>query len=179
MLVARVTSIFVLLAGTGMLVMSAHAQPESPSVHSNMQGSKQRQMINCPSAVPGANSSIRDTLDGYELSVTAKGTNAIEQIRVRARSKHPVRDAGSPIEHAGEGTGGGEVGFCPLVHYEARVTVKDIEGGVRVHVQARDKSKVGELRARAKDRLEALSQRADVSQPRRGRGPALTTRSAG
>ena len=94
---------------------------------------------NCPSAVTGAATKVKDTKEGVILTITGKGDVEAE-IRKRARhleevSKLPT----SKIVHDGAGHGGGAIGRCPVVlEGETKVSVKDVPGGAEVSVGAKD-----------------------------------------
>lgn len=138
------------------LGFSATALADQPAA-GNMGGSREHKMVNCPSTVPGAETKVVDSKDGYSVEVVAKGANAIRQIRARARTQESSRAAKASVEHTGEGTGVGVVGYCPIVHVGTKVAVKDIPSGVRITVKSTDKSKVEEIQKLAHQRADAIA----------------------
>jgi hypothetical protein len=112
-------------------------------------GAGAQRMLHCPSAVPGAKTTVKDEKDGVTVTVTGPA-DAVSEIRTRA--KHTAEVAKKPeaakVEHSGGGTGGGGIGRCPIVvEGDNTVDVKEIEGGVEVSVKA--KKDVAELQKEA------------------------------
>jgi len=115
-------------------------------------------MSHCPSAAQGAKTTIRNTADGVSLLVTSTADDVTKDIRVRARHLAEIAAedagagaAGSPT-HTGAGGGGGNVGRCPVVLTDTKVTVKDIAGGSQIDVKARTAAAVAKLQAETKER---------------------------
>ncbi|MGZ3439421.1 MAG: hypothetical protein ACXVDD_07885, partial [Polyangia bacterium] len=78
----------------------------------DMTGKKERQMAECPSAVPDAKTKVEDTKSGVVVSVTAADPAARDEIRRRARVQQNVgmQTQRGAIEHTGGGTGSGKFG---------------------------------------------------------------------
>jgi TusA-related sulfurtransferase len=122
----------------------------------NMRGNKAHSMVNCPSTVPGAKTSVKDTKKGVEIDVTAEGRNAVLQIQARARTQEPKRKVDTAVTHTGEGTGEGALGFCPVIHVGTQVSVKNLKDGVRITVSALDPKNVDQVQKVAKERAGAI-----------------------
>jgi TusA-related sulfurtransferase len=92
-------------------------------------------MQHCPNAVEGAKTSIKNTKDGVEITVTAKDENAVQEIRKRA--SHLAEVAAKP--ETGKDTGGGDFGggkgHCPVVMKDTAVTAADVKGGTKITVK--------------------------------------------
>ena len=117
-----------------------------------------RNMVHCPNAVTGAETTITDTPDGIDITVTAKDEAGVKAIRERA--KHAAEAAkAAPAEgaHTGEGKGGGALGRCPVVLRNTVVETADVEGGVKIHVKPTDAAETDWLRREAKDRQAELT----------------------
>ena len=113
-----------------------------------------RHMVNCPSAVPGAVTTLTPTAVGIDVTVTAREQDA--QRRIAGLAKLHEQPAGLPfaLPHVGLRTGGSRIGYCPIVRRGATITTTLVPGGVRIHLRADSPFKVGELQdlvsARAK-----------------------------
>jgi hypothetical protein len=135
---------------------------KSPSVDEtllgrNQTGNRKQKMVNCPSMVEGARTRIVEQADHVELLITAESPEAQAEIRDRARRQATIEGhLETPPTHDGKGTGGGSVGFCPIVHVGTRVTVTDIPGGAHIRVAAEDKSRAAELKAATRQRVASL-----------------------
>jgi hypothetical protein len=100
------------------------------------EGAGVKRMANCPSAVEGAKTAVKDAKDGVVVTVTGPN-DKVEEIRSRAKHAAEVgaKAEGSHVEHSGGGTGGGGLGHCPIVvEGDTKVAVKDVTGGVEVTV---------------------------------------------
>jgi hypothetical protein len=118
---------------------------------------QQGKMAHCPNAVAGAQTSIENTKDGVEMTVTSSDPKAASEIRARAKYMSQVSSAGAPwTTPDGKGHGGGEHGHCPVVIRGAKVGVKDVQGGVKVSLQPRDPSKLASLQKTVTDRHASL-----------------------
>ena len=124
----------------------------------NMTGPRSGGLAGCPSAVPGAQTAIRQLKDGVAIEVTAANGTRAQLIRERARQRVTVRPAAEAVEHNGRGAGGGRLGYCPvLVMTGTEVMVEDIQGGARIQVRARDPRLVTVLQQVTRERALALS----------------------
>jgi hypothetical protein len=116
------------------------------------EGAGTRKMANCPSAVEGAKTSVKDSKEGVIVTVTGTG-DAVKDIRERAKHAADVSKMAEPpkVEHTAEGKGGGGLGRCPVVvEGDTTVDVKEIESGVEITVKA--KKDVAALQKEAKAR---------------------------
>ena len=139
-----------------LLFGSVAAAKDTPG--EDMSGGKERQMAHCPSAVPDAKTTAKDTKSGVVVTVTAAEPEAREEIRRRARRQESVGlqpDRGA-IEHTGGGTGSGKFGFCPGMIQGTRVAVDDVPDGARLTVRAASKSQVRSLQATTRERVRRL-----------------------
>jgi hypothetical protein len=150
------------------------ATPSTDAARGNMTGKKERDMENCPSMVSGAETSMRDIKDGVELTIVASSKperpdrpdkpdepddKKATDIRKLARKQAAIHPSGKKIEHTGNGTGGGKIGYCPIIHSGTHVTVTDIKGGVRIKMRATDPREVSELRDVARRRVDAIREK--------------------
>jgi len=123
----------------------------------NATGARERALANCPSAVPGAVTRVRDVPGGVQVTVRASNRFAVKQIRLRARQNLRPRRPSSPlVEHTGRATGGGRIGYCPLVRGYTRATVRNLPDGATVTVRPIDRRDLALLRKTARERAAAL-----------------------
>src|SRR5262249_37531232 len=87
------------------------------------------QMIHCPNAVEGAKTSIKNTKEGVEITVTAKDENAVQEIRKRAGHLAEVASKPETGKDTGGGDFGGGKGHCPVVMKDTQISAKDVKGG--------------------------------------------------
>jgi TusA-related sulfurtransferase len=123
-------------------------------------------MVNCPSAVPGASTTVADGPGGVIVTVTTKDEVAIKDIRERvtrlvstSRMQTAWQATGGSTQHDGRGHGGGGVGKCPVVMESTTVDAKDVEGGSRITVKADKPDKVAALQKETRDRTAALAKK--------------------
>jgi hypothetical protein len=117
-------------------------------------------MTNCPTAVSGSETAIKDVEGGVEISVTAKDDAATKEIRDRAKKilEADKMDAGAHAQHNGSGMGGGTTGRCTIILRNTKLASAEIPGGVKVTVQPKDKSELDWLRRETRERdVEAKS----------------------
>src|ERR1043165_4269304 len=132
---------------------TASAKPEGSG------SAKAGNMSHCPNSVEGAATEVKDTKEGVDLVVTAKGGGTVKDIRERA--KHLVeayKNESGKAQHTGEGQGGGQFGRCPVVMKETTVEAKDVEGGWKISAKTKDAKEVDWLRREATERLAELSE---------------------
>lgn len=111
-------------------------------------------MQNCPSAVAGATTALKDIAGGIQLTVTGKG-DAVAQIRARAKALVEASKSAAPATvHDSKGDGGGRTGRCPVVMFKSAVTSADVEGGVALTVKADSATDVDWLRTVTRERLD-------------------------
>jgi TusA-related sulfurtransferase len=117
-----------------------------------------RKMAHCPSAVDGASTSVKNTKDGVEVTVTAKSADATKEIRERA--KHLVeaakKDPSAP-KHDGSGEGGGGLGRCPVPMKDTSIDAKDVDGGSRLTVKPTNAADLTLIQKEAKERAERFA----------------------
>lgn len=131
-----------------------------------MSGQLQLRMANCPSMVQGARTTMIPTKRGVALTIIGAGPEVESKIRRLARYQAEVVAAAPNREtHTGRGTGGGRMGYCPIVHPGTRVEVQDIPAGVRVTVQARKKKHVERLQRLTAQRVNALPPQQQRAEP--------------
>ena len=114
-------------------------------------------MAHCPNAVTGALTVIADVPGGVEITITSKDAPAVADIRARTQvlvdaSKSPAAQS----KHTGGGGGGGVYGRCPVVMHETSVDAKDIEGGTKVTVKAKNADEVDFVRRESRERQTAI-----------------------
>jgi hypothetical protein len=93
-------------------------------------------MQNCPAAVPGAKTEIKNGSDAVQVTVTAEGATKVDEIRKRA--KHVAEAAKAhptAVAHSGDGHGGGGLGRCEVVMKDTVVTTEDVAGGSRFTIK--------------------------------------------
>ena len=91
------------------------------------------------------------------MTVLAANPQAEAQIRERARfhaSRPPVTQM---KQHSGRGTGGGRIGYCPVVLPGTKLMVQDVPGGTRIVMRAADEGEVQRLRTTVRNRVGQLS----------------------
>jgi TusA-related sulfurtransferase len=121
-------------------------------------GKMENKMANCPSAVAGASTAVNEAKDGVEVVVTAKDAAAVKEIQ--DRSKKLAEAAKSPdaaeVQHTGKGTGGGEIGFCPVVLKDTTVEYAEQKDGAKLTVKPSKPENLAALVTESKRRLEAM-----------------------
>ena len=125
----------------------------------NMTGARERQMANCPSAVPGASTRVINRGDGVAVVVTSDDPTAQQEIRRRARVQQKVamQPERGAMEHTGTGTGSGKFGYCPGLVQNTRVQIEERPDGARLMVHAASSEGVRALQQQAHARAAALS----------------------
>ena len=113
---------------------------------------------NCPSAVAGAVTAIVDdpaAAGKVVLSITAKDPDATATIRKRVAHLVEVQAApDTTVKHTGDGTGGGVLGFCPvLTTKDVKLAAADIEGGSKVTLEPQGQAALDALKKEVADRV--------------------------
>ena len=111
-------------------------------------------MKNCPTAVEGAKTVVKNTDQGVELTVTGKN-----EAEIRKRAKHVVDAAAADptsVAHEGNGHGGGGLGLCLVVLKDTTVTSEDIPGGSKLTVKPNKPIDLDWLKKETKDRQVAM-----------------------
>jgi TusA-related sulfurtransferase len=107
-----------------------------PVESSQMTGGLEHGMLNCPSAVDGAETRLRMTERGVDIFVRAKDPEARAEIaKLAERHTRMDRLTGWP-EHTGKHGGPGEIGHCPIIHKNTQITLETVDDGVVLHVIA-------------------------------------------
>ena len=118
----------------------------------------QRKMANCPSAVQGATTTVKEAAGAMELTVTAKDEAATKDIRDRAKKILEAAKADpTDVKHTGDGKGGGGLGRCPIILKDTTVTAKDAPGGSVFTVKPAKPGDLAGLVKEAKERIETLA----------------------
>jgi TusA-related sulfurtransferase len=126
------------------------AELDKPGVKDAGQG----KMVHCPSAVEGSKTTVKAAGDAVVVSVTATGDANVKEVRERAKHLVEASKADDKGKHAGDGTGGGGLGRCPVVLKDTTVTHKDIEGGAELTVKPKDKAAVDAVLKEAEGRIQ-------------------------
>jgi hypothetical protein len=120
-------------------------------------GPRPRALTNCPSAVPGSTTRVRNVPGGIEVTVRSSNRFAARQIRTRARaSRRPLRAGSELVEHSGRATGGGRIGYCPVVRGYTRLSVKNVPDGATITIRPIDRRDLATLRRTSRERAAAL-----------------------
>jgi TusA-related sulfurtransferase len=122
----------------------------------NMKGPKVRAMAHCPSTVPGAKTALSELPGGVALTVTAPDEPGARAIRALSRARAAARPTGGEVVHSGRSTGGGKLGYCPVVVAGTDIAVEDVAGGAKILVRARDRGFVAALQQATRARVAAL-----------------------
>lgn len=131
-----------------------------PSQSTNLSGALERNMENCPSWVPGALTTAVDTDRGVALTIVGQTPEAERDIRFLSRYQAQIhRPPNGPVRHTGQGTGGGGMGHCPIVHPGTHVMTEDVPGGSRIEIAARNPDEADELREIVRRRIAAVDRR--------------------
>lgn len=127
-------------------------------------GAAQHAMSNCPTAVTGVETAIKDVDGGVEIAITAKDEAATKEIRERAKKSLEAdnlnlkADGGATVQHNHSGAGGGTTGRCTIIQRGTKLSSAEIPGGVKMTVLAKDKSELDWVRRETRERdLEAKS----------------------
>lgn len=134
------------------------AAPATPTAAPTGQADATKgKMANCPSAVEGAKTEIKDVEGGVELSITAASADGTKDVRARSKAiAEAAKTEATTRKHSGTGEGGGAFGRCPVVLKETDVTVADMEGGSKVVVKAKNAGELDWLRRESRERLADL-----------------------
>ncbi len=103
------------------------------------EGTGSKKMAHCPAAVEGAKTAVKDTKEGVVVTVTGPA-DKVADIRTRAKAIAEVAKKPEPtkVEHTGTGTGGGQLGKCPIdPEGDDTVDIKEIEGGIEATIKTK------------------------------------------
>ena len=91
-----------------------------------------RKMANCPSAVKGSTTAVKEAGGNVVVTVTSKDEAATKEIRERAKKLAAGKHDNSK-KHEGDGSGAGG-GDCPALAEGAKSTFKDVDGGTEITI---------------------------------------------
>lgn len=121
----------------------------------NAKEAGQGKMANCPSAIDGATTTVKELKDGVEVTVVGKGDEAQKTIRERAKAVvAAAKLEAQKVTHKGDGSGGGGFGRCPVVLKETKVESKDVPGGVVFTVKPEKPAGLAELKKETAERAQ-------------------------
>ena len=111
-------------------------------------------MGNCPTAVPGATTALKDVAGGIEVTITGADDATGMQIRDRMKkiTEAAKNEADSGQVHNHSGGGGGRMGRCTIVIRNTTFTSTDVPNGTKVTVLPKDAKEVDWLRRETRDR---------------------------
>jgi TusA-related sulfurtransferase len=147
-----------LVAAASLLLAGGVASAKNPTTE-DMTGKKEHDMLNCPSAVPNAKTTVQDLKDGVVVTVVASDSAARHEIQRRAQKQEQVamQSARGSLEHTGAGTGSGKFGFCPGMIQGTRVAVDELPDGARLTVRAAGEPETQSLQRMTRERVRELS----------------------
>lgn len=129
------------------------AAPQRPS---QMTGGLEHGMLNCPSAVESARTTVRNTERGVDVTVTTTDPAARVEL-IKLAHFHASQDRMSDWpEHTGKHGGPGSIGHCPILHEGTVITLSDTENGVILHVVARSSDRVRWLQEQTAERAASI-----------------------
>jgi hypothetical protein len=127
----------------------------------NMTGKQEQGMEHCPSAVPGAKTTVNDVPGGVVVIVRAPDDQVAQQ-HIRTRVQYQLDAQAGPmrgaLEHTGMGTGSGRYGFCPGMIENTKLEVEWLADGAKMTVRADKAEDVSRLQAATHKRARALAQ---------------------
>jgi hypothetical protein len=101
----------------------------------------------CPSSVPGARTTLKDTDDGVVITVVGKDGKAAKEIQRRAREIASVRQLPA--------AGPNQPRECVVAFYQgSEASMETLPRGVKVTVKALDADNVGELQEKTRARAQ-------------------------
>lgn len=132
-------------------------EPIEPAEPAEATPDMANKMAHCPSAVEGATTEVSEGEGAVVVTVTAEDEAAVTEIRERANHLAGLEPTDSAeVKHTGEGTGGGELGKCPVVMTDVEVSAEDVDGGSAVTVTPKDEAQLASLLAEAQKRAASL-----------------------
>ena len=145
-------------------LLLAAAPALAKSGDANMSGKRELAMEHCPSAVPGAKTTVSDVPGGVAVTVRAPHDGVAQaeihdRVQYQLRAKGQAAPARGTIEHTGMGTGSGRFGFCPGMVTHATREVQWLPDGAKLTVRAEQPADAARLQATTRQRAQALSQR--------------------
>lgn len=116
----------------------------------NSAASGEGKMANCPSAVSGAKTTVKEDAGAIVVTITAKEKAAVDDVRARAAKTAGMKH-GAGKAHGGQG-GGAAQGRCPSVLEGTTATVKDVDGGAEIRLKPDKADELKKLLGEAGDR---------------------------
>jgi TusA-related sulfurtransferase len=104
----------------------------------------------CPSAVRGAVTTLKAVPDGIEIEVVSTSPEVTREIRARAEHAEDLSDDNRKVDLGAS---------CPVFSDGSRISSRDIDGGSRIKLEARDKDTVEIVRSLAYERQAELRER--------------------
>lgn len=147
---------------------SSKPAPQSPGgaeapKSTAMTGEMEHGMMNCPSAVKGAETAVAMTASGVDITVTAKEPGAQAEIKRLAELHGQQGAMGEAPMHTGLHGGPGAIGHCPVIHEGTQVTIEPVEGGAILHVSAMAPDGAKAVQDRTTERIEALKKEGNIT----------------
>lgn len=131
-------------------------RPAMPQQPIQQTGGLEHGMMNCPSAVQGAETKLRMTDHGVDLIVTAADPGANVEI-VKLANFHAHQDVLTDWpEHSGKHGGPATIGHCPIVHDGTRITLSPTLRGVVMHVAALAPDRIRSVQLETAERLSSM-----------------------
>jgi hypothetical protein len=134
----------------------APAPTPAPPQLSQMTGGLEHAMMNCPSAVDGAQTRLRMTATGVDVIVTAADPEARAELAKLAEIHANMDRFTEWPEHTGKHGGPGTIGHCPIVHDGTTITFARFDRGVVLHVTATSTDRVSWLQDQTAQRLATM-----------------------
>jgi len=146
------------LLACSVLVACASSPPPPPAPPQpwQMTGGMEHGMMNCPSAVEGAQTRLVQTPTGVDVIVTSADAFAQAEIRTLADYHARMDRYTDWPQHSGFHGGPGLYGHCPIIHDRTRITLSPAPDGVTLHVRAVSPDHVASVQEQTAQRLVAL-----------------------
>jgi TusA-related sulfurtransferase len=124
----------------------------------NAKEAGQGKMAHCPSAVPSATTTVKDSKDGVEVTIVGKDDAAMKDIRDRSKALlEAAKVDPKTIAHKGDGSGGGGYGRCPIVLVDTTVESKEVPLGIVFMVKPTKPADAVPLRKETRERATAFT----------------------
>jgi hypothetical protein len=128
----------------------------APPQPSQMTGGLEHGMMNCPSAVDGAQTRLRMTATGVDVIVTAADPETRAELAKLAEIHASMDRFTEWPEHTGKHGGPGTIGHCPIIHDGTTVSFARFDRGVVLHVTATSTDRVSWLQDQTAQRLASM-----------------------
>jgi TusA-related sulfurtransferase len=117
----------------------------------------QGKMAHCPSAVPGATTTVKDSKDGVAVTIVAKDEAGMKDIRERGKALLEAAKADAKtVVHKGDGSGGGGYGRCPVDLVDTTVESKEVPLGLVFSVKPLKPADLATIRKESRERAAAF-----------------------